>query len=148
MVPVTDRGEGADRSTRCGRIRVSAISRRPRSRPSSSSKAQRTPKRRGGSLRYMGPPRPAPSHNRPARGKRKKQSGWSSQVKRGPKKQGRSYQLLKSSRRAVVPRVMIRSTIILCLSLPIYFFILSLFTYSEPSTKERFTKGLHRRGKN
>ena len=51
------------------------------------------------------------------------------------------YQLLKSSRRAVVTRVMIRSTIILCLSLPIYFFILSLFTYSEPSTKERFTKG-------
>jgi hypothetical protein len=40
----------------------------------------------------MGPPRPAPSHNRPARGKRKKQSGWSSQVKRGPKKQGRSLQ--------------------------------------------------------
>ena len=48
------------------------------------------PKRRGGSLRYMGPPRPAPSHNRPARGKRRQQSGWSSQVKRGPKKQGRS----------------------------------------------------------
>jgi putative transposase len=29
----------------------------------------RTPKRRGGSLRYLGPPRPAPSHSRPARGK-------------------------------------------------------------------------------
>jgi Integrase core domain len=33
------------------------------------------PKRRVGSLRYMGRPRPAPSHNRPARGKPKQQSG-------------------------------------------------------------------------
>ena len=37
---------------------------------SSSSKAQRPVTRRAGPLRYVGPPRPAPSHNRPARGKR------------------------------------------------------------------------------
>jgi hypothetical protein len=51
------------------------------------------------------------------------------------------FQRLASSRRAVVSRVMMRSTIALCLLLPIYFFLLSLFTYSEPASNERFTKG-------
>lgn len=51
------------------------------------------------------------------------------------------FQLLASSRRAVVSRIMIRSTIALCLLLPVYFFLLSLFTYAEPASKERFTKG-------
>ena len=43
-----------------------------------------------------GAPAPAPSDNRPARGKRRQQSGWLSQVKRGPKKQGRSLSIGKS----------------------------------------------------
>jgi hypothetical protein len=73
----------------CGRIRASAISHRPRSRRSLS-KRQRSRKRRGGALRYLGPSRPAPSYNRPARDKPRQQSGWSSRVKRGPKKMGRS----------------------------------------------------------
>src|SRR5581483_6967201 len=41
----------------------------------------------------MGPPRPAPSHNRPARGQPRQQSEWPSQVKPGPKKQGRAVPL-------------------------------------------------------
>ena len=96
MVPFASRGEGADRergagtSTRCGRIRASAISRRRSSRPATQGAATRM--RRGGSLRYVGPPRPAPSHHRPARGKQAA-TGWPSQVKRGPKKQGRSHQM-------------------------------------------------------
>jgi hypothetical protein len=53
-----------------------------------SSKRQRSPKRRGRAPRYLGPSRPAPSHNRP-QGKPRQQSGWS-QVKPGPKKLGRS----------------------------------------------------------
>jgi len=51
------------------------------------------------------------------------------------------FQRLGSSRKAVVSRIMTRSTIALCLLLPIYFFLLSLFTYTEPASKERFTKG-------
>lgn len=51
------------------------------------------------------------------------------------------FQLLRSSRRAVVSRVMVRSSIILCLLLPVYFFLLNLFTYTEPLSNERFTKG-------
>jgi putative transposase len=54
------------------------------------STTQRPRERRGGPLRYMEPPRSAPSRNRPARGNRRQQQGWSSQVKRGPKKPGRS----------------------------------------------------------
>jgi putative transposase len=42
--------------------------------------------RRGGPLRYVEPPRSAPSRNRPARGNRSQQQGWSSQAKRGPKR--------------------------------------------------------------
>ena len=66
MVPVTDRGEGADRSvaastsTRCGRIRASAISRRPRSRPSSRSKTQRTPEATGRIAAVCGASAPRP----------------------------------------------------------------------------------------
>ena len=37
--------------------------------------------RRGGALRYVGPPRPAPSHHRPARGKSQEQRGRSTQAK-------------------------------------------------------------------
>src|SRR5680860_508748 len=51
---------------------------------------QQDDQRRGGPLRYVEPPRSTPSHNRPARGKRRQQQGWSSQAKRGPKKPGRS----------------------------------------------------------
>jgi hypothetical protein len=51
------------------------------------------------------------------------------------------FQLLKSSRRAVVSRVMVRSSILLCLLMPVYFFLLNLFTYTEPLSNERFTKG-------
>ena len=51
------------------------------------------------------------------------------------------FQLLKSSRRVVVSKVMVRSTFILCLLMPVYFLLLSLFTYTEPSSKQRFTKG-------
>ena len=52
--------------------------------------ATEQPKRRADGCGIMGPPRPAPSHNRPARDERRQQSGWSSQVKRGPKNLGRS----------------------------------------------------------
>ena len=64
-------------NARLKKLRVLAISRRPRSRPSSSSKskAQRTPTRRGGSLRYMGPPRPAPSHTPSRKGQAKEAIG-------------------------------------------------------------------------
>jgi hypothetical protein len=51
------------------------------------------------------------------------------------------FQLLKSSRRAAVNRVMVRSTILLCLLIPVYFFLLNLFTYKEPLSNERFTRG-------
>jgi hypothetical protein len=54
--------------------------------------------RRGRALRYMEPPRSAPSHNRPARGNRRQQQGWSSQAKRGPKKLGRSGRLFDAFR--------------------------------------------------
>ena len=43
---------------------------------------------RTGTLRYVGPPRPAPLHHRPAWGNSSKEPG--SQANRGPKKQGRS----------------------------------------------------------
>jgi hypothetical protein len=36
---------------------------------------------------------------------------------------------------------MVRSTIVLCVLLPVYCFLLNLFTYTEPSSNERFTKG-------
>jgi hypothetical protein len=36
---------------------------------------------------------------------------------------------------------MVRSTVLLCLLLLGYFVLLSLFTYTEPASKERFTKG-------
>ena len=44
---------------------------------------------RAGTLRYMGPPRPAPLRNRPA-GDKCSQRGKPSQANRGPKKRGRS----------------------------------------------------------
>ena len=52
---------------------------------------------RTGTLRYVGPPRPAPLHHRPAWGNSSKEPA--SQVNRGPKKQGRSR-----SRRHLRPR--------------------------------------------
>lgn len=51
---------------------------------------QRPRERRGGALRCVGPPRPAPSLHRPIRGSQRQQQGWSSQAERGPKKTGRS----------------------------------------------------------
>ncbi len=39
---------------------------------------------------YVEPSRSAPSHHRPARGKRRPQPGWAFLIKIGPKKQGRS----------------------------------------------------------
>src|SRR5262245_7521477 len=51
------------------------------------------------------------------------------------------FQLLRSSRRAVVSRVMVRSSVLLCILVPVYFFLLNLFTYAEPLSNERFTKG-------
>jgi hypothetical protein len=51
------------------------------------------------------------------------------------------FQLLRSARRTVISRVMVRSTVILCFLLLVYFVLLSLFTYTEPASKERFTKG-------
>jgi hypothetical protein len=51
------------------------------------------------------------------------------------------FQLLRSARRRVVNRVMIRSTILLCMLLPIYLLFIALFTYTEPVSKLRFTKG-------
>lgn len=51
------------------------------------------------------------------------------------------FQLLRSARRRLVSRVMVRSTIILCALLPIYLMLIALFTYTEPLSKMRFTKG-------
>jgi hypothetical protein len=51
------------------------------------------------------------------------------------------FQLLRSGRRNVVSRIMVRWTIILCLLVPIYLLLIALFTYSEPISKRRFTKG-------
>jgi membrane-bound acyltransferase YfiQ involved in biofilm formation len=51
------------------------------------------------------------------------------------------FQLLRSARRQVVSRIMVRWTIILCLLVPIYLMLIALFTYSEPISKMRFTKG-------
>ena len=53
-------------------------------------KQQVAASRPAGPLRYVGPPRSDPLHHRPARGKRRKRRGQSSQTKRGPKKLGRS----------------------------------------------------------
>jgi hypothetical protein len=51
------------------------------------------------------------------------------------------FQLLRSARRHVVNRIMVRATIILCVLVPIYLMLIALFTYSEPISKTRFTKG-------
>ena len=51
------------------------------------------------------------------------------------------FQLLRSARRHVVSRIMVRGTIILCLLVSIYLMLIALFTYSEPISKMRFTKG-------
>jgi asparagine N-glycosylation enzyme membrane subunit Stt3 len=51
------------------------------------------------------------------------------------------FQFLQSARRSTVSRIIVRSTVMLCLLLPVYFFLLSLFTYTEPASNERFTKG-------
>ena len=59
-------------TTRYVRIRASAISRRTSSWHRGAN--QRPVRRRAGPLRYMGPPRPGPLHNRPAGDKRSKGS--------------------------------------------------------------------------
>ncbi len=51
------------------------------------------------------------------------------------------FQSLRSARRRVVTRIMIRSTVILCFLLPIYLLLIALFTYTEPLSKMHFTKG-------
>ena len=58
---------GAGTSTPCGRIRASTIRHRPNSPPSSRSRLQRPYRQRAGTLRYMGPSRPGPLLNRPAK---------------------------------------------------------------------------------
>ena len=55
----------------------------------SATQTQRPVMQRARTLRYVGPPRPGPLHNRPARGTGSKR-GTPSQANRGPKKQGRS----------------------------------------------------------
>ena len=77
---------GAGTSTPCGRIRASTIRHRPNSPPSSRSRLQRPYRQRAGTLPYMGPSRPGPLLNRPARGIRNHQQGMPSQAKTGPKK--------------------------------------------------------------
>ena len=75
-----------------GRVRIRALT---ISRPTSSwreEQGQRPVRQRAGTLRYMGPPRPAPLRNRPA-GDKCSQRGKPSQANRGPKKRGRSGRL-------------------------------------------------------
>ena len=72
-------------TTRCGRIRAWAISRRPRSR-GWKRKPRRSQAQRAGALRCVGPPRPGPLRDRPMRGNRQN-GGQPSQANPGPKKQ-------------------------------------------------------------
>jgi hypothetical protein len=51
------------------------------------------------------------------------------------------FQLLRSARRQVVSRIMVRWTIILCLLMAAYLVLIAFFTYSEPISQIRFTKG-------
>lgn len=53
-------------------------------------KLQRPSQQRAGTLRYLGPARPGPLHNRSGRGKTTSMGGLDSQVKAGPKNLGRS----------------------------------------------------------
>ena len=51
---------------------------------------QRPSLQRAGTLRYLGPARPGPLHNRSGRGKMTPMGGSGSQVKAGPENLGRS----------------------------------------------------------
>jgi hypothetical protein len=51
------------------------------------------------------------------------------------------FQSLRFARRKVVTRAMIRATAILCILFPAYLALIALFTYAEPHSGLRFTKG-------
>jgi len=52
-----------------------------------------------------------------------------------------AFQMLKSSRKRIVTRFMVRGALVLCLLFSIYLLLIALFNYTEPQSKVRYTKG-------